>query len=268
MQDARLVSRTIDVLEALSEYKDGCTIKEITDNTHLNKSTVFRILNTLMHRGYVLKNTLSQQYQLSLRLYDLGNRAVPQNDLVSLARPTLENLSRTSHEAVHFAIQDGAQIFYLFKEVVSDNVVNIASSTGGHNYMYCTGLGKALLAHMTPEEVNDVWDHSKIIQYTENTITSLDRLMVELDAIRKCGYAMDRQEHEDGICCIADVIYDADSKVVAAISISTIYSRMTQDFITHNLPFLKQAAMNISHILGYPDDEEEIIDSLQDRVNT
>lgn len=255
-QDVRLVGRTLDIIEALSAHPDGMSIKEITDCTSLNKTTVFRILSTLMHRGYVVKASSDSQYRLSLRLYVLGKHAVPDYDLLSLAEPDLEWLSFQTHETVHLAVQDGTQIQYLSKVIGSDSVQNFSTLTGGHNYMYCTGLGKALLAQLPPEEVKSIWEQSEKIQYTDNTISSLAGLNTEISEIKKRGYAIDNEEHETGISCIADVIFNAEGQPAAAISITTISPRMTTAFFKRNVPLLHEAAAHISQMLGYASGEE------------
>lgn len=248
--NVRLVDRVFDVLETLSRYPEGTSITTLTTETGIHKSTIYRLLTTLINRGYVVKDEKTSRYQMTLRTYRIGSRAVPDFDLLSLSIDYLRELCRLSHEAVHLAVPDDAFIVYLFKEVSSENVIRIASQTGSRNYMYYTGLGKALMATMTPNEVRDIWDKSEIQCFTPNTITTYDNLMHELDLTRERGYAIDNEEHESGIVCIADVIRDADNKAVAALSISTLAPRMNDSFLERNVPHLKKTAGKISSILG------------------
>ena len=233
--NVRLVDRTFDVLEALSWYPEGTSIAVLTEKTGIHKSTIYRLLNTLINRGYIIKDDETSKYRMTLRTY------------------------QSSHEAVHLAVPDGASIVYLFKEVASENVIRIASQTGSRNYMYYTGLGKALMATMSESEVRDIWEHSEIIPYTPHTITKYSELLKELEIIRKRGYAIDDEEHESGIVCIADVIRDSSNKAVAALSISTLASRMDQDFLDKNIPLLKKTVSRISSILGYVPDNTALL---------
>ena len=109
----------------------------------------------------------------------------------------------------------------------------------------------ALMSTMSQEEVKEIWDKSEVVRYTPTTITAFPELLKELENTRNRGYAIDNEEHESGISCIADVIRDADNKVVAAISISTLAARMTPSFLEKNVPHLKKTAGKISAILGY-----------------
>ena len=249
--NVRLVDRTFDVLEALSWYPEGTSIAVLTEKTGIHKSTIYRLLNTLINRGYIVKDEENSIYRMTLRTYQIGSRAVPGFDLLTLSLDYLKNLCRSSHEAVHLAIPDGSSIVYLFKEVASENVIRIASQTGSRNYMYYTGLGKALLATKSEPEVREVWEHSEIVQYTPATITKYSDLLKELELIRSRGYAIDNEEHEAGIGCIADVIRDSNNKAVAALSISTLVSRMDQAFLEENVPRLKKTVSQISSILGH-----------------
>ena len=158
--NVRLVDRTFDVLEALSWYPEGTSIAVLTEKTGIHKSTIYRLLNTLINRGYIIKDDETSKYRMTLRTYQIGSRAVPGFDLLTLSLDYLKDLCRSSHEAVHLAVPDGASIVYLFKEVASENVIRIASQTGSRNYMYYTGLGKALMATMSESEVRDIWEHS------------------------------------------------------------------------------------------------------------
>lgn len=255
--NVRLVDRVFDIIEALSNYPEGTTITALTAQTGIHKSTVYRLLTALINRGYVIKNEESGKYQMTLRTYRIGSKAVPDFDLLTLSTDYLKELCQISHEAVHLAIPDGATIMYLFKEVASENVIRIASRTGSRNYMYYTGLGKALMATMTEKEVKKIWEQSDIKRYTPNTITSYPEMLKELDAIRQRGYAIDNEEHESGIICIADVIRDADNHAVAALSISTLATRMNSAFLEKNVPQLKRTADKISCVLGHVPQQEQ-----------
>lgn len=254
--NVRLVDRVLDVMETLARYPNGVTIATLTAETGIHKSTIYRLLTTLVNRGYVIKDQEGSTYRMTLRTYRIGSSAVPSFDLLDLSKNALRELCQVSREAVHLAIPDGATIVYLFKEVSSENVLRISSRTGSYNYMYYTGLGKALMACMSSEEVKTIWENSEIQKFTPNTITDFHTLLKELEETRKRGYAVDNEEHEMGIGCIADVVRDADNRAIAAISISTLTVRMDENFLIRTIPLLHKTAQTISAMLGYVPSEE------------
>ena len=165
--NVRLVDRVLDVMETLARYPNGVTIATLTAETGIHKSTIYRLLTTLVNRGYVIKDQEGSTYRMTLRTYRIGSSAVPSFDLLDLSKNTLRELCQVSREAVHLAIPDGATIVYLFKEVSSENVLRISSRTGSYNYMYYTGLGKALMACMSSEEVKTIWENSEIQKFIQ-----------------------------------------------------------------------------------------------------
>ena len=120
--NVRLVDRVLDVMETLARYPNGATIATLTAETGIHKSTIYRLLTTLINRGYVTKDQEDSTYRMTLRTYRIGSCAVPSFDLLDLSKNTLRELCQVSREAVHLAIPDGPTIVYLFKEVSSENV--------------------------------------------------------------------------------------------------------------------------------------------------
>ena len=171
-------------------------------------------------------------------------------NLVSIARPYLERLAEFSGEAVHLVARLGDEVVYLYKEDTSSSIARMASFVGLKNPMYCTGVGKCILANLPPETVRGIWDRSVITAFTPNTITDFDRLTAELKQIKAQGYALDNEEHEPGVFCIAAPIFDYSAHPVAAISVSAPASRMEPERIKEIAAQVVSSAGAITGVLG------------------
>ena len=146
--------------------------------------------------------------------------------------------------------RSGSEVVYLYKFEPYSNPINISSSVGRHNPMYCTGVGKSILAYLPEEEVKAIWESSDVQQFTEKTLTTLPALLADLQAIRERGYAIDDEEHDLGVRCIAAPIFNWDDQPIAAISISAPSNRMTEEVRQKLAPKLMNAAEEISGLLG------------------
>lgn len=220
------VERTFDIIEALSQEPKGISLTKLSAVTGLSKSTVHRLLSSLIIMGYAAKDEETGKYYLTVKLFELGGRIVRRFDMLAEARPFLEKLSNMTGEAVHMVVRDGNDIVYIFKEDSGDNSVRMSSRVGLRSPMYCTAVGKAILAHLSEAEVEDIWNTSNITRHTHNTITEIDQLKRQLDIIRSLGYAVDDEENELGVRCVGASILDFSGKVAGAFSVSVPIGRM------------------------------------------
>ena len=133
-----------------------------------------------------------------MRLFEVGSRAVGGMNIVSLARPYLEHLAATTHEAIHLVVRDGDEVVYLYKENMGDSTVRMASFVGLRNPMYCTAVGKSILSCLPEAEVAAIWQRTVITRFTPHTIVDYADLIAELVKARQNGRA-DREEHELGV---------------------------------------------------------------------
>ncbi len=248
------VERTFDIIENLSSAPQGLTLLELSSDVGLPKSTVHRLLSTLTGRGYITQDPESKKYLLTLKLFEISSRSLAGFDILSAARPYLQHLSRITNEAVHLVVREGHEVVYIYKEDSSKNTVRMASHIGLHNPMYCTGVGKAIMAYLPRSEQKQIWKATEIIPYTDKTITDYELMLKELDHIKECGYAIDDEEHENDVCCAACPIFDYTNMPYAAISISAPRSRMDNDRMEHRIiPELLTATRRISGIMGCPE---------------
>lgn len=244
------IDRVLDILESLSTAHGGMTLSELASSVNLPSSTTHRLVKALIDRGYALKDPSGGKYRLSLRTFEIGCRVSNVWDILSSAKPYLDELAAFSQEVVHLVERDGAGIVYLYKAEPFRPLVRMSSYVGLRNPMYCTGVGKSILALLSPAEVEEIWQSEEIKRFSEHTITDFPSMLEELARTRARGYAIDDEEHEAGVRCVAAAIRNWAGSPVAAISVSAPASRMTPEIIQTLLPHLFHAAESVSRILG------------------
>ncbi|WML36718.1 IclR family transcriptional regulator [Clostridium sp. OS1-26] len=251
MQDVvQSVERSLSILEALSDYEDGLGITEISEKVGLHKSTVHRLLSTLIQKGYVEQSEETNKYKLTLKLFELGSKKIGKIDVVNVAKPYLRDLMKMTNEVVHLVIRDGNEIVYVDK-VESESTIRMYSRIGKRSPIYCTAVGKAMLSYMTDEQVEQIWNQSDIKKFTEKTITNLEEFKEHLKIVREKGYAIDEQENEIGIRCVGAAILNYKGEVCGAISISGSTISFTEDKIDNFAKVLIEYVSKISKELGY-----------------
>jgi DNA-binding IclR family transcriptional regulator len=246
----QVIDRMFSITEYLSTCPKGASLADISGAVGLPKSTISRILSSLIARGYAAQSVESKQYHLSMRMFEIGSRVVGSVNLLAAARPYLERLSDTTGEAVHLVARVGDDVVYLFKEEATASVVRMSSCVGLHNPMYCTGVGKSILAYLPQWEFEDIWSRTKPVQFTPTTIMTKEAMQAEIAIIRQHGYAIDNEEHEPGVRCVAVPIKDFDGQPVAAISVSAPAERMPDEIIEKYAVQLKQIATEVEKFYG------------------
>lgn len=245
------LDRAFDIMEQLCGARDGLPIHELTDRTGLHKSTVHRMLSSMAARGYVRKDEESGRYRMTTKLYALSGQVVENLDLVQIARAPMEALSRQVHETVHLVVPEGTDIVYVHKVDVEQGAIRMFSRIGMRRPMYCTGVGKAMMACMSDEEVDRIWDSSDIQAYTPHTIVTRERLHDVLEAVRRRDCAFDNEENELGVRCIAAAIRDYTGKVCGALSISAPLMRMSDSYLAQLQPALLATRDRIARDMGW-----------------
>lgn len=247
------VDRLLDIIEVLSAHPQGLSLSDLAGKVKLHVSTAHRLLASLASRGYVVKDVNTKNYRLTLRMFAVSQRVSGLLDLMPASEVFLNQLSNHVNEAVHLVERSGNAVVYLYKTEPYMGPIYISSNVGGYNPMYITGVGKSILAYLPEKEVRSIWESEKIRKYTDNTITTLDALFEDLAKTRKRGYAIDNEEHDKGVRCVAAPIFNWEEKPVGAISISASASRLTDKMIKKEAPILMQTANEISKLQGYID---------------
>ena len=244
------IDRVFNIVETMSNFSRGISLSELSSLVGFTPSTVHRFLSALMIRGYVCKDTETGKYRLTARLYDIGAKVIPGLNLVNTVSPFLEKLAEISEETVHLVSREGNEVVYLVRQDAYPSIINMGSRVGLRNPMYCTGVGKSILAFLQEDEVSSIWNNTDIVKYTDTTIMTYQELRKELIKIHENGYAIDNEEHETGIRCLATPLFNSENKPFAAISISGMATRMTDEKINRLVPIIMRTAHSISELYG------------------
>ncbi|SHJ54900.1 transcriptional regulator, IclR family [Anaerobranca californiensis DSM 14826] len=244
------VVRAILILEELAKNEKGIGITELSKKLSLSKSTVHRLITTLMHMGLVQQDPIFKTYSLGLKVFELGFKVINDLEIKKKANPYIEALAKEINETVHLAIIDNNEIVYIDK-VESSRTLKMYSQIGKRAPVHCTALGKVILAYSDEKKVESILMHSKLKRYTNNTITDKDKFKEHLAKVRELGYAIDNIEHEEGVRCVAAPIFDYTNKVIGAISISGPTVRISEDRIKELAELITSTAHKISKSLGY-----------------
>ena len=248
------VQKTFAILEYFSIQKSEWGVTELAEAIGSNKSTVYRFLSDLQKLGILYKDPISEKYSLGLKLFELGSRVQLKSAFVDKTHPELIKVSGDIEETVHIAVLKNQQVFYVDK-VESPKGLKISSHIGSYSPAYATALGKVLLAYLPGEEqelvLNVVFDNDQANAYTSNTLIIRKDLKAELHLIRKRGFAIDREEYEIGLICVAIPIFNQNKEVVASLSASGPANRFQEQEVHNYVAILKQGADAIQQKIGY-----------------
>ena len=243
-------ARIFQVLELLAE-KGEMGLMELSTALDLHKSTVHRLLMSLIYMGYARQDETTQKYMLSYKIVTLAGKVLERTNVLQIVKPYMEHLSDISGETVHLVQREGSNILYLYKIEAKVGTIRMASHVGMMQPMYCTGVGKAILSELPEEEVEKIWNGSQVIQFTPKTLTTLEALREDLVRARERGYAIDDEEHDLGVRCMAAPVRNWKGDPVGAISISGPAARMTDDTMAQLVTPLQETAGAISQLMGW-----------------
>ncbi|EST51975.1 IclR family transcriptional regulator [Brevibacillus panacihumi W25] len=251
MSNVQSLERALTLLNVLSEYPEGIQITRLSEQVGLSKSTTHRLLATLVHMNYVVKDEETEKYKLGFQLIYLSRNILNSIDVIQIARPFLEKLCHDVNETIHLCIDDNGEVMYIDK-IESNQTIRMFSRIGSRAPMYCTGVGKVLLSGMSEETYRKVVSGIDFVARTAKTITSADALAEEVALVKNQGYALDNIENEEGIRCIAAPIFDFQGKIIASFSISGPSNRITMERVQDELVRrIRETSQEISRQLGY-----------------
>jgi IclR family transcriptional regulator, KDG regulon repressor len=247
----QVLDRAINILEFIGKQNTGeAGLPELSAAMKLHKTTTHRIAHVLESRGLLRRGMDSNRYRLGLHLYDLGCQALDSINLRGEARPLMTSVASEIGETVHLAVLDRAEVLYI-ERIEAQRSMTMGSKLGTRNPVYCTALGKAMLAYSPEGEADLILAACRLEARAKNTITSVPALKRELERIRDRGYAIDDEEIEDGIRCISAPILNPAGRAVAAMSVSGPASRITPNRFQLIGKTVKRAALELSAHLGH-----------------
>jgi len=222
MPDRYLINsilRACNILRCFSGKKGHFKVSEVARLLHLDRSTTYRILLTLERGGFLEKDAKTGEYSLGVAAFEVGNAYLGRADFIQISKPVMSHLAVEVQETVHLAILSGTEILYVDK-VDSPRTLGVMSKVGQRGPVYCTALGKVLLAFLPDDERSKILGQIQLKPLTQNTITSKKGFTEELKEVRRLGYARDHREIEEDVECLAAPIRNHLGDVIASISIS------------------------------------------------
>jgi len=238
----KVLDKSLSVLELLLQKGSAMNMTELSEKLELYPSTIHRILDTLKNWGYVEQDLHTQKYQLGLKALELGMAKLHQMDLVRDAAQC--------NETVHLGVLEEGEVIYLAKEE-SSQTIRMCSYVGRRAPLHCTALGKVLLTYLSAEERKKILGKEVLPRLTENTITNKRELEKELGKVREQGFALDREENEKDVRCVAAPIRNYQGEVIAALSISSPIFRIDKNAQNNLRKALIETSKKISKRLGY-----------------
>ncbi len=246
---APAVDAALSILETLGTvHQMGVT--DLAKKLGLGKSSAYRLLATLVRRGYVEKNPQNDRYQLTYRLFAVGSPAADRFDLREAAHPVMERLATETGETVNLGVLDGTRVVNLHK-VESRHLLRMHMEVGGGVPAHATALGKVLLAALTREEIANRLGGRRLERLTRRTIVDRATLWRALARTRRQRFALDDEECSLGLRCVAAPITDHRGSVVAALSISGPSHRLPSRVLSRLAESVRAAAQEISGRLGF-----------------
>ncbi|WP_042461648.1 IclR family transcriptional regulator [Neobacillus dielmonensis] len=231
------------ILAYLSSTDTPQTLNQIAKGAGLTNSTALKILDTLVVIGYVRKDEEAKKFKLGPSLIRYANRAMNQYDIKELAQPYLKQLQIETGETVHLGVKNKSHIVYISK-LESNKPICLYSQIGKNLPLYCSAMGKAVLAEQPDSEIEAYIDETEFTRFTQFTITEKQPFMDEMNRIRKLGYAFDNREHEDEVFCIG-MSLSINEKNFGAFSVSIPFFRINEPFLHEILTAMKKCKQNI-----------------------
>ena len=239
--EVKSVLTTLKILEGL-QSAERTTASQLASELGFTTSTVYKHLNTLAKERYVIKD--DKEYRIGLRSLNFGQNALRNQGIYQISKPELVELAEKTDEMANLLVEEGGRGVFIHK-VNSDRAVNLDTYIGKEVYLHTTALGKAILTHLSQEEVDAIFAGHGLPQITENTITDRQTLENEFSTIRECGYAIDDEERLYGLRCVSVPIMGESGRPLGAISVSGPKSRMSDHRMREEIPPLLREAKNI-----------------------
>lgn len=243
--------KVLRIMELLAEESEPMRLLDISNSLKINTSTTLRFLATLEKYGYVSQEKETLKYYLTFKICALANKISSGINIRDMVRPYLKQLSKTFGESACLAVEQDMKIVYIDVIEGPDQMLRTMQRIGNIAPMHCTGIGKLFLLNYSESKIDRLIEREGLERFTENTLTSKQQLLDELDRIKELGYAYDNEECEIGARCIAFPIYDHTKKVIAGISVTGPTSRLTDAFIETRKVYLQKSVNEISQKNGY-----------------
>lgn len=243
------VERAIGIVDIIAKHPEGIGLAQLSSQLGLNNTTAFNLVKTLDALDIVTQIPETKRYRIGSHLFMLAAGALNETTLLSLAEPVLENLSRETGEAANLTVRSQTEVVVIARTAAT-GMLQLASRAGTTRPIHVTATGKALLSTLANDDLKRLLESCTLKAYTERTITSRKALIKEIESVRKSGLAYDHCEFDADVTCAAAAVHDFAGRNVAAIGISGPVWRMTPVLMQPKAKKLREAADNLSVLLG------------------
>jgi DNA-binding IclR family transcriptional regulator len=244
------VERALAMLEAVAQESEGLSNAEVSRKLKIPKSSASYILRTLETRNYLTRDGDSGKYRVGLKILSLSRGALSGLDVRGIALPIMRHLMQQTGLTCHLAVLDGPDAVYIEK-VEPEGFIRMDTWVGRRMRVHATSVGKALVAHIPQERLEEILRKGPMEKRTSKTITTLPRLLKELEKIRVQGYAVDDEENNLGARCVAAPVFNDHGAIEAALGLSGTTQQVSPQTMPRILDALKDAARHISLGMGY-----------------
>jgi DNA-binding IclR family transcriptional regulator len=249
------IGRAFAILEEVARNREGIGLAELSKRVGLHNSTTFHLVKTMVSLGYVRQLKDSKRYRIGRPLFALAASALDEIEMMSLATPVLEDLSRETGESAHFCVRMGDSVVVLAR-TSGPGAFQLTDRVGVVRPAHSTALGKVMLAALTDEQLDRYLGHAELKPHTPNTIVSADRLRREIVEVRRAGLAFDDGEFDSELRCVALPVRDYSGQVIGAIGISGPVWRLSIDTLQKRARIVRAAADKLSAQFGYAGETE------------
>jgi len=244
------VERALGMLEAVAHEPEGLSNAEISRKLEIPKSSASYILRTLVKHGYLNRDANSGKYRVGLKILSLSRGALSGLDVRELALPIMRHLMEKTNLTCHLAILDGPEAVYIEK-VEPQGFIRMDTWVGRRMRVHATSVGKALVAHIPQQQLEKILAERSMEKRTPKTITSLGRLLKELEKVRTLGYAVDDEENNLGARCVGAPVFNQHGGIEASVGLSGTIHQVNEHTMPRIVEALKDAARHLSMQLGY-----------------
>jgi DNA-binding IclR family transcriptional regulator len=244
------VERALAMLEAVAQEPEGLSNAEISRKLQIPKSSASYILRTLEKQAYLNRDPQTGKYRVGLKILSLSRGALSGIDVREVALPVMRHLVEKTNLTCHLAILDGPEAVYIEK-VEPTGFIRMDTWVGRRMRVHATSVGKAIAAHISPERLEKILAVSGMEKRTPKTITTLPRLLKDLERVRAQGYAVDDEENNMGARCVGAPVFNQQGVIEASVGLSGTTNQVNPQTMPRILEALKDAARHISLQLGY-----------------
>jgi IclR family transcriptional regulator, KDG regulon repressor len=245
------IGRAFAILEEVARHRDGIGLADLSKRVGLHNSTTFHLVKTMVSLGYIRQLKESKRYRIGRPLFALAASALDEKEMVSMATPVLDELSRQTGESSHFASRMSDAVVVMAR-TPGPGAFQLTDRVGVVRPAYCTALGKIILAALLPDQLDRYLDRVELKSLTAKTITNPQRLRRELQEVRRTGIAFDDGEFDKEVRCAAMPVHDFSGQVIGAIGISGPVWRLSISALQGKTRIVGEAARRLSEAFGAP----------------